>query len=153
VLLFAGYLLVAPPMFVFGPLAGLLLLSRPATLREWVWLTIAGVWSVLWLSETGGLSGQFARAAAVLVSGSYLALTVWRPSNQLSRCLSTIAGAAVALGAWMVGLGLRWSELQSAIQLDLASLDRAARAQWQGVSGATRAQADFAALADTVPTL
>jgi hypothetical protein len=153
VLLFAGYLLVAPPMFVFGPLAGLLLLSRPATLREWVWLTIAGVWSVLWLSETGGLSGQFARAAAVLVSGSYLALTVWRPSNQLSRCLSTIAGAAVALGAWMVGLGLRWSELQSAIQLDLATLDRAARAQWQGVSGATRALADFAALADTVTTL
>jgi hypothetical protein len=144
---------VAPPMFVFGPLLGLLLLSRPATLREWVWLAIAGLWSVVWLSETGGLSGQVARAAAVLVSGSFLALTLWRPSNQLSRCLTATGGAAVALGGWMVGLGVRWAELREAIQLDLAALDRAARAQWSGVSGATEALADFSAMADTVSTL
>jgi hypothetical protein len=153
VLLFAGYLLVAPPMFVFGPLVGLLLLSRPATLREWVWLAIAALWSLVWLSESGGLSGQFARAAAVLVSGSFLALTVWRPSNQLSRCLTATAGAAVALGAWMVGLGVHWSELRQAIQLDLATFDRLARVQWQGMSGATEALADLSAMSDTVSTL
>ena len=152
-LLFAGYLLVAPPMFVFGPLAGLLLLSRPATLREWVWLAIAGLWSAVWLSETGGLTGQFARAAAVLVSGSYLALTVWRPSNQLSRCLAATAGAAVALGGWMVGLGVRWAELREAIQLDLSAFDRVARTQWQGMSGASQALADLSAMTDTVSTL
>ena len=152
-LLFAGYLLVAPPMFVFGPLVGLLLLSRPATLREWIWLAIAALWSLVWLSESGGLSGQFARAAAVLVSGSFLALTVWRPSNQLSRCLTATAGAAVALGAWMVGLGVRWSELRQAIQLDLATFDRLARVQWQGMSGATEALADLSAMSDTVSTL
>jgi hypothetical protein len=153
VLLFAGYLLVAPPMFVFGPLVGLLLLSRPATLREWVWLAIAVLWSAVWLGEPSGLSGQFARAAAVLVSGSFLALTVWRPSNQLSRALAATGGAAVALGAWMVGLGLRWSELREAIRLDLASFDRVARAQWQGMSGATQALADLTAMSDTVSTL
>jgi hypothetical protein len=153
VLLFAGYLLVAPPMFVFGPLVGLLLLSRPATLREWVWLAIAVLWSAAWLSQTSGLSGQFARAAAVLVSGSFLALTVWRPSNQLSRALAATGGAAVALGAWMVGLGLRWSELREAIQVDLASFDRVARTQWQGMSGATEALADLTAMSDTVSTL
>jgi hypothetical protein len=153
VLLFAGYLLVAPPMFVFGPLVGLLLLSRPATLREWVWLAIAGFWSVVWLSESGGLSGQFARAAAVLVSGSFLALTLWRPSNQLSRCLTATTGAALALGGWMVGLGVRWAELRQAIQLDLATFDRVARSQWQGMSGATDALADLSAMADTVSML
>jgi hypothetical protein len=153
VLLFAGYLLVAPPMFVFGPLAGLLLLSRPATLREWVWLAIAGLWSAVWLSETGGLTGQFARAAAVLVSGSYLALTVWRPSNQLSRCLAATGGAAVALGGWMVGLGVRWAELREAIHLDLSAFDRVARSQWQGMSGASQALADLSAMTDTVSTL
>ena len=42
-------------MFVFGPLAGLLLLSRPSTTREWVWLAGVAVWSVLWLQQTGGL--------------------------------------------------------------------------------------------------
>jgi Predicted membrane protein (DUF2232) len=153
VLLFAGYLLVAPPMFVFGPLVGLLLLSRPATLREWVWVAAATSWSLLWLSETGGLSGQFVRAAAVLVSGSYLALTVWRPSNQLSRCLAAIAGAGIALGGWMIGLGVRWTELRQSIQLDLAEIDRLARAQWSGMSGATDALADLAGMADTLSKL
>jgi hypothetical protein len=153
VLLFAGYLLVAPPMFVFGPLVGLLLLSRPATLREWVWVAAATSWSLLWLSEAGGLSGQFVRAAAVLVSGSYLALTVWRPSNQLSRCLAATAGAGIALGGWMIGLGVRWTELRQSIQLDLAEIDRLARAQWSGMSGATEALADLAGMADTLSLL
>ena len=152
-LLFAGYLLVAPPMFVFGPLVGLLLLSRPATLREWVWVAAATSWSLLWLSEAGGLSGQFVRAAAVLVSGSYLALTVWRPSNQLSRCLVATAGAGIALGGWMIGLGVRWTELRQSIQLDLAEIDRLARAQWSGMSGATEALADLAGMADTLALL
>lgn len=152
-LLFAGYLLVAPPMFVFGPLVGLLLLSRPATLREWVWVAAATSWSLLWLSEAGGLSGQFVRAAAVLVSGSYLALTVWRPSNQLSRCLAATAGAGIALGGWMIGLGVRWTELRQSIQLDLAEIDRLARAQWSGMSGATEALADLAGMADTLALL
>ncbi len=152
-LLFAGYLLVAPPMFVFGPLVGLLLLSRPATLREWVWVAAATSWSLLWLSEAGGLSGQFVRAAAVLVSGSYLALTVWRPSNQLSRCLAATAGAGIALGGWMIGLGVRWTELRQSIQLDLAEIDRLARAQWSGMSGATEALADLAGMADTLSML
>ena len=152
-LLFAGYLLVAPPMFVFGPLVGLLLLSRPATLREWVWVAAATSWSLLWLSEAGGLSGQFVRAAAVLVSGSYLALTVWRPSNQLSRCLAATGGAGIALGGWMIGLGVRWTELRQSIQLDLAEIDRLARAQWPGMSGATEALADLAGMADTLSML
>ena len=152
-LLFAGYLLVAPPMFVFGPLVGLLLLSRPATLREWVWVAAATSWSLLWLSEAGGLSGQFVRAAAVLVSGSYLALTVWRPSNQLSRCLAATGGAGIALGGWMIGLGVRWTELRQSIQLDLAEIDRLARAQWSGMSGATEALADLAGMADTLSLL
>ena len=152
-LLFAGYLLVAPPMFVFGPLVGLLLLSRPATVREWVWVAAATSWSLLWLSEAGGLSGQFVRAAAVLVSGSYLALTVWRPSNQLSRCLAATAGAGIALGGWMIGLGVRWTELRQSIQLDLAEIDRLARAQWSGMSGATDALADLAGMADTLSML
>jgi len=93
------------------------------------------------------------RAAAVLVSGSYLALTVWRPSNQLSRCLAATGGAGIALGGWMIGLGVRWTELRQSIQLDLAEIDRLARAQWSGMSGATEALADLAGMADTLSML
>jgi hypothetical protein len=46
-----GYLLVAPPVLLFGPLAGLLLLARPHSFREWLWLigTLGG--SAIWLNE------------------------------------------------------------------------------------------------------
>src|SRR6185437_4158871 len=63
----AGYLLFAPPVFVFGPLAGLLLLSRPASVREWFWLLGGAAWSVVWLQQVGGLGAQVTRAGAVLL--------------------------------------------------------------------------------------
>src|SRR5918994_1029050 len=56
VIVLAGSPLLAPPMFLFGPLAALLLVSRPATVREWVWLLGALSWSALWLHQAGGLS-------------------------------------------------------------------------------------------------
>ena len=50
----------------------------------------------------------------------------------------------------MIGLGVRWAELRQSIQLDLAEIDRLARAQWSGMSGATDALADLAGMADTL---
>jgi hypothetical protein len=114
-----GYLLFAPPVLLFGPLAGLLLLTRPTTLREWLWLLATGTWSALWLNQGGDLAGQFARAGAVLLTGTFLALTVWRPSGRFSRVLVASAIAGVALAAWMWHLGLGWTEVQRAIEQDL----------------------------------
>ena len=147
VLALAGFLLFAPPMFLFGPLAALLLVSRPATLREWVWLLGAVGWSALWLQQAGGLGAQFARSAAVLVSGSFLALTLWRPSNGVCRALTATAGAAAALGVWMVGLGLRWATLQAAVEDALAVGDRPL-ALTQAVE---RAEHDAARVVDGIP--
>jgi hypothetical protein len=114
-----GYLLVAPPVLLFGPLAGLLLLARPHSFREWLWLigTLGG--SAIWLNESSGLAGQFTRAGAVLLTGAFLALTVWRPTARFSRALITTAIAAVALVLWMRHLGLDWSEVQRSIERDL----------------------------------
>jgi hypothetical protein len=119
ILLLAGYLLFAPPVLLFGPLAGLLLLARPRTVREWLWLLGTGAWSVLWLNQASGLAGQFARAGAVLLTGTYLALTVWRPSGRFSRVLAATAVAGLALTAWMLHLGLGWNEIQHAVEQDL----------------------------------
>jgi Predicted membrane protein (DUF2232) len=153
VLALAGFLLLAPPMFLFGPLAALLLVSRPSTLREWVWLLGALGWSGLWLQQAGGLGAQFARAAAVLVSGSFLALTLWRPSNRVSRALAATGGAAVGLAVWMYGLGLRWSSLRSAVEAELATFQRALRANWSGVAGSSEMSLQMSAMADTVSFL
>jgi hypothetical protein len=140
-------------MFLFGPLAALLLVSRPSTIREWVWLLAALAWSALWLQQAGGLGAQFARAAAVLVSGSFLALTLWRPSNRVSRALAATGGAAVGLAIWMYGLGLEWSALRAAVEAELAALQRGMRASWAGIAGASEMSAQMSAMADTVSIL
>ena len=149
----AGFLLFAPPMFLFGPLAALLLVSRPATLREWVWLLGAVGWSALWLQQEGGLGGQFARSAAVLVSGSFLALTLWRPSNRVCRALTATAGAAAALGVWMVGLGLRWATLQAAVEEEMTAVQAAVRRAMSGAEGWSEMSRQMSLMADTVSLL
>ncbi len=153
VLALAGFLLLAPPMFLFGPLAALLLVSRPATLREWAWLVGAVAWSALWLQQAGGLGAQFARSAAVLVSGSFLALTLWRPSNQVSRALAATAGGALALAAWMYGLGLRWSAVRAAVEEELVTFQSALRTGWSGREGWSGMSAQMSEMADTVSML
>lgn len=127
----AGYLLLAPPVFVFGPLAGLLLLSRPATAREWIWLLAGGVWSALWLQQIGGLGAQVARAAAVLVCGAFLALTLWQPSNGVGRAVTATATAGAVLGLWMWRLGIGWSRLVSGVNQELSTYETVVRDQWR----------------------
>jgi predicted membrane protein DUF2232 len=116
--------LFAPPVLLFGPLAGLLLLRRPASAREWLWLVVSGIWTVLWLNQGGGLAGQFARAGAVLLSGTFLALTVWRPSARFSRALAATTFAGAALTVWMWRLDIGWGAVRRAIENDLWSSNR-----------------------------
>lgn len=120
----AGYLLLAPPVLLLGPLVGLLLVSRPGTAREWVWLVGGGLWSALWLQQSGGLAAQFARAGAVFLAGIYVGLTVWRPSAQFSRALLATAMAGLALLLWMWHLELGWGEVQRSLEQDLWTYNR-----------------------------
>jgi hypothetical protein len=109
---------------MFAPLAALLLLARPASVREWLWLLAAAVWSIFWLQQPGGLPGQFARAGAVLITGTYFALTLWRPSARFSRVLVSTGLAAAAMLGWLRHLGVGWSELRRAVEQDLWSYNR-----------------------------
>lgn len=127
----AGYLLFAPPVFVFGPLAGLLLVSRPGTVREWVWLLGGAAWSLLWLQQLGGLGGQVARASGVLLSGTFLALTLWRPSNRPGRAVAATVAAGIALVVWMRRLGISWSDLVTGVDHDLSAYRTALGEQWR----------------------
>jgi hypothetical protein len=126
----AGYLLLAPPVFLFGPLAGLLLLARPRTPREWVWVIASVVWSVFWLQQTGGLPAQVARAAAVFVCGTFLALTLWRPSARMTRALTATLGAMVALALWMRRLGLSWDGVRRGVEHEVSAFHRTLVPQW-----------------------
>jgi len=116
---------------VFGPLAGLLLLSRPGTAREWLWLLAAGIWSALWLQQVGGLGAQVTRAAAVLLCGAFLALTLWQPSNAVGRALAATAAAGAVLVLWMWRLGIGWSRLVTGVSQELSAYETAVRDQWR----------------------
>jgi hypothetical protein len=148
-----GYLLLAPPVFVFGPLAGLLLVSRPATAREWLWLVGAGVWSALWLQQVGGLGAQVTRAAAVLLCGAFLALTLWHPSNAVGRALAATAAAGTLLAGWMWGLGIGWSQLVTGVDRDLGSYETAVREQWRNAGAPTELIEQTSAILHSVSQL
>jgi hypothetical protein len=111
-------------VLLFVPLAALLLLSRPGTAREWLWVLGTATLSAIWLNQAGGLATQFARAEAVLLTGTFLALTVWRPSGQFSRIVATVALAGLAMIVWMWHLDVSWAELQRAVEHDLWAHNR-----------------------------
>lgn len=137
----------------FGPLAGLLLLSRPGTLREWLWLLGALCWTIIWLNLSGSLAAQFARAAAVLLTGTFLALTVWRPSGRFSQVLAATALASVALVVWMAHLGVGWSEIRRAVEHDLWSYNRELMVRLGDAASSSGAQALLDQMSDTVRTI
>jgi len=108
VLALAGYVLLAPAGFRVGPLAGLLLVSRPGTMPRVGLPLVAGAWSLLWLQEIGGLGGAgHAGGRGAAHRQAFLALTLWQPSNGVGRALAATAGAGAALVVWMRGLGHR----------------------------------------------
>jgi hypothetical protein len=151
--LLAGFLFLAPPAFVAGPLAGLLLLSGPRSFREWGWLVGAVALSAVWLQQPGGLGAQFTRAGAVLLCGTFLALTIWRPSGRFSHVLGATAAASVALAAWMRHLGVGWEQVRRAVEQDLAGYQRVLQTQWSS-AGASRDLLDqLASVTDSVARL
>jgi len=126
---------LAPPAFVLGPLAGLLVLARPRTRREWAWLVGCSAWALLWLVQPGtGVAASLVRAAAVFLTGAFLALTLHRPSADVSRALLAVAGAALALGAWSTHLGLSWDEVRHSFERDLWASNRALAQQMGGAA-------------------
>lgn len=113
VLLLAGYVWLVP-VLVLGPLAGLLLMSRPRTTREWIWIVVAVSSSLVWLAQQGNLAGQVLRAAAVLLTGAYVALTLWRLESGWARAIQATVIAGAALAVLMVWASLGLSELRQA---------------------------------------
>ena len=114
-LLVAGYVLVLPPIFVLGPLAGLLAVSRPSTPREWMWLAFAFAVGVLSLLPPGGVAGDFTRAAGVLISGAFVALSLWRPAPFFGRAIVATGAGLVATLVATAAMGAHWPAVEQAV--------------------------------------
>lgn len=115
ILLLGAYVVVFPPLFVLGPLAGLLVASRPRTLREWAWIGAAALWLVVGLWQPGGLAEQMLHAWALFVTAAFVALMLsGRVALVPGALLSTVFGLGAAT-AWTWWLGSRWQEVQLAV--------------------------------------
>lgn len=107
----------------------------------------------MWLEPLGGLGAQVARAAAVFLSGSFLALTLWRPSPMFSRALVAAGIAGAVLAAWMLRLGIAWAAVRQAVSHDLDVYQETVRAQWQQAGVPTDMVARMSGVAETVAQL
>ena len=114
-LLLAGYLLLFPPLFVLGPLAGLLLASRPGTAREWAWIAVAGLWLTLSLIQPGGLAMQAEYAWALIVTAGFVVLMLFGRVSVVPGALGAVVLGLGLVTLWMGYLGTGWQDLQIAV--------------------------------------
>jgi hypothetical protein len=79
-----------------------------------VWIVVAAGSSLLWVQQPGTLTGQVVRAAAVQLTGAYVALTLWRAAPGWRRAVQATAVGGGGLALLMAQAGIRWSALHLA---------------------------------------
>jgi hypothetical protein len=110
------YLLAAPKLFVLGPLTLLLLLSRPRSLREWIWIGASVALAFVYLRWPGlTLADRTLRAAGTFFTGAFVVTSLLGGRSLFNRTLLAVAAAAAATVAWFRGLGITWSDLRAAV--------------------------------------
>lgn len=123
-LLLAAFLLAAPKMFVLGPLTLLLLLSRPRTAREWLWIGASVALAFVFLRLPVTLADRTLRAAGVFFTGAFVMTSLLGGRSLFNRTLLSVAVATAATVGWFSALGIRWSSLRSSIVATQWSLYR-----------------------------
>jgi hypothetical protein len=134
-----------PPLFLLGPLAGLLLLGRPRTAREWAWiLASVGLAAMASVVGAGTVAQEVVLAAAACFTGTFLAILLVRTGRVFPRACAAAAVTAGTVVAGCLGLGLGWGEIRSAIEGQMRDAMTLVLGQ-SGLSGV-----DVATLSDTM---
>lgn len=115
----AAYLVVAVPIcpaFFLGPLSVLLLISRPSTAREWLWIGLCAGALAAWFRLPDSLSQDTVRAGAVFFTGAFVALTLAGVTSLSTRGFMAVIISAALTAAWFAVLHLRFSALEQDFQ-------------------------------------
>jgi hypothetical protein len=111
-----GSLLVFPPLFVLGPLAGLLAASRPRSFREWWWIGAAVLWIVLSALYPRGLAMQTVYAWALCVTGVFVLVMLTTNASIVHGALVATAVSCLLITLWLGHLRLDWRDVQVAAE-------------------------------------
>ena len=134
-LLVAAYVVLAPPLFLLGPLVLLLLFSKPSTAREGLWFGLAVLGSVLTLKGGGELPDQVLRAAGVFVTGAFVVLSIAVRRGVFFRAAwATVLGAA-AVAVWSAVFRISAAEFERAVLHRMVSTFQAMLASQPGEAG------------------
>lgn len=111
----AGYLWLAPSIFFLGPLALLLLVSRPTSAREWLWLFLALFGMAASVRGHTSLLDQTVRGYGAFFAGAFVVLALVGIRSLLTRSLLSVGIAAAGVAGWYLKLHLRFVDFRSAV--------------------------------------
>ncbi|MEP6590982.1 MAG: DUF2232 domain-containing protein [Gemmatimonadota bacterium] len=114
-LLLAGYLLLAPSFFFLGPLALLLLVSRPSSKREWIWLLLAIGGVIASALGRSTLLDQTIRGYGAFFAGAFVVTALLGIRSLVTRSLISVSVAALGVMGWYLKLQLRFVDLRAAV--------------------------------------
>ncbi|HEU5219261.1 MAG TPA: DUF2232 domain-containing protein [Gemmatimonadales bacterium] len=110
----AGYLLLAPSLYLVGPFALLTLLSRPRTTRELVWLVLSGAGVAVGLLGDQTLIPQLLRTGGVVMGLAFVLLSVRSSRPLVTRLLWALTLAVAGLMVWTRVWDVSWGEIERA---------------------------------------
>lgn len=99
-------------MYFLGPLAALLLVSRPGSGREWFWIILSLGGIAAWAQLPTSLAEQTVRSSAVFFTGALAALTMAGIRSLFSRVVGAIVLAAAATIGWGLVFHFSYANLQ-----------------------------------------
>lgn len=111
----AAYLLLAPPVFVLAPLAGLLAVSGPSTVREWWWIAGSAIWLGFTAVARSGIVDQTTLAWGILITGAFLVMMARRPRPLFPVALLALCLGGAGLAFWGAWFGLGWRDVELAV--------------------------------------
>ena len=110
----AGFLLLAPPLYLLGPFALLALLARPRTTRELFWLAAAAAGVSMTFAGPVPLGYLLIRVSGVALSVCFVLASLRSQGPIFPRALATVVLAAGAVALWAALRGIGWPEVEAA---------------------------------------
>src|ERR1044071_4814295 len=108
----AGFLLLAPPVYLLAPFALLTLFARPRTVRDVFWLTLAAAGTAATLGTGDELGPRIIERSGLVLAVFFVLLAARARGALFPRALSAalLTGLAFIVWAWQSGIG--WAEVE-----------------------------------------
>lgn len=109
-----AYLWLAPTAAMFfGPLTLLLLVSRPATTRDWLWVALGAIGLAVSLQSGTALFGRTTRAGTLFFAGTLVVVTLLGLRPLFARVLASALVASAATVVWYLSSGWSYEALRT----------------------------------------